>query len=78
MVGPKRWDFQYPAGRLADTGRGKRFAMLWRERERESHQPCEISGGVTIGCFLDWAWGSRWEIRNTTKVRADLEVLSWE
>jgi hypothetical protein len=27
---------------------------------------------VVIGCFPNWAWGSRWEIRNTTKLRADL------
>jgi hypothetical protein len=37
----------------------KRFTMLWRKRE-----PCEILGGV--------AWGSRQEIRNVTKMRADL------
>jgi hypothetical protein len=34
---------------------------------RESHQPCEISGGEAIGRFPDWAWGSRWEIKNTTE-----------
>lgn len=28
---------------------------------REKHQPYEISGGVIIGCFSDWVWGSRWE-----------------
>jgi len=47
-------------------------------RGRESHEPCEISGGVATGHFPSWAWGSRWEIRDTTKLRADLEVLSWE
>ena len=39
---------------------------------RESHQPCEISGGVAIGYFSDWAWGSRQEIRNRTELRANL------
>jgi hypothetical protein len=43
--------------------------MLQRERERESHQSCEILGGVAIGHFSDWAWGSRQEIRNATKLR---------
>ena len=55
-------------------------------RGRESHQPCEISGGVAIGCFPNWAWGSRREIRNATKLREDLgcwarikvtEQLNW-
>ena len=36
-----------------------------------SHQPCEISGGVAIGRFPSQ------EIRNTTKLRAEL-VLSRE
>ena len=27
--------------------------------------------------IMDWAWGSRQEIRNTTKLRTDSEVLSW-
>jgi hypothetical protein len=39
---------------------------------RESHQPCEISDGVAIGCFPDWSWDSRWEIRIAAKLRADL------
>jgi hypothetical protein len=33
--------------------------MLWKE----SHQPCEICGGVASGHFPDWAWDSSWEIR---------------
>ena len=37
----------------------KGFAMLWKE----SHQPCEICGGVASGHFPDWAWDSSWEIR---------------
>ena len=41
-------------------------------RGRENYQPCEVSGGVDIGCFPHWACGSRREIRNTTKLRADL------
>ena len=61
MVGQKRRNFQVPADRLAASGGGK-----------ESHQPCEILSGVAIGHFPDWAWGSRWEIRNATKLRADL------
>lgn len=41
-------------------------------RGRESLQPSETSGGVAIGHFPDWAWGSRWTIRNTAKLSADL------
>jgi hypothetical protein len=56
MTGWKEWDS--PAYRQARRHR-KGFTMLWRERE--SHQPCEISGGMAIGFF------SRREIRNSTK-----------
>ena len=69
MVGQKRWDFKVPAGRLRDAGGKREFAML--RKERESHQPPAISGGVTIGCFPDWALRSWQEIRNTAKLRAD-------
>jgi hypothetical protein len=31
----------------------RKLAMLQRERERESHQSCEILGGVAIGHFSD-------------------------
>lgn len=56
-------------GRLADPGVGK---GIHHALEGESHQPCEISGRVALGCF------PRWEIRNATKLRGDLEVLSKE
>ena len=36
---------------------------------KKANQPCEISGGVAIGCF------PRQEIRNVIKLRADLEML---
>jgi hypothetical protein len=61
----------FPAGRLTDAGEEKSLTMLGREKE---HQPSEISGGVAIGCFPSWAWGSRQDIRNITKLRADLGV----
>ena len=57
----ERRDFQIPAGRLADTGGGKGDSPSLGGRE--SHQPCEILGGVAIGHFSDWAWGNRWEIK---------------
>jgi hypothetical protein len=64
------------AGLPSSRRQAKRFRKKKEDslcfRGRESHQPCEISGGVVIGCFPNWAWGSRWEIRNTTKLRADL------
>jgi hypothetical protein len=47
--------------------------MLWRENR---HQPCEICSGMAIGCFPDWACGSRKEFRKATKGR--FKVLSWE
>ena len=50
-------------GSLAEAGEKREFAMHWRE----SHQPCEISGRVAFGCF------PRHEIRNATKLRADVE-----
>jgi hypothetical protein len=50
-------------------GRKKNFLCF---EGRESHQSCEISGRVAIGCIPDWAWGSRQEVRNATKLRADL------
>jgi hypothetical protein len=53
-----RWDFQLPAGRLIDAREGKKITMLQREKE----PPCEISGGVATGHFLNWAWGSKQEI----------------
>ena len=55
--------------------RKRRSTVLGRGREPPG---CEILGGVAIGYFLSWAWGSRREIRNATKLRADLVVLSWE
>jgi hypothetical protein len=63
MAGRKSQDFQVSTGRLEDIGRRKEFTMP----QKESHQPCEISGGVAIGCF------PRQEIRNVIKLRADLE-----
>ena len=74
MAGQKRQNFQVPTGKLRDPEGERRFTMLWRERE--SHQPCEILGRVAIGCFPNWAWGSRRKIRNATKLSTDLEVLS--
>lgn len=68
MIGQKRQDFQVLAGRLGDAGRGK---GMGGRGGGESHQPCEISGGVAIGRFPSQ------EIRNTTKLRAEL-VLSRE
>ena len=73
MAGRKRQDFQVPSGKLGDTGGGKRIHHVL-----EAERACEISGGVAIGRFPDWAWGSRRKIRNATKLRADLEVFSWE
>jgi len=41
-------------------------------RGRDSYLPCEISGGVAIVHFPDWACDSRQEIKNTMKRREDL------
>jgi hypothetical protein len=49
-----------------------------RETHRERHREREVWGGVVIDHFPEWAWGSRWEIRNATNLRTDLEVFSWE
>lgn len=57
MVGQNREDFQVPTGRLADEVEGKGDSPCFGERE--SHQPREISGRVTIGLFPNWGWGSR-------------------
>lgn len=37
-----------------------------------------MSVGMAIGHFPNWGWVSRWEIRKETKLRVDLEVLSWK
>ena len=71
MAGRKMQGFQISTDRLGDT-RGKENSPCFRGRE--SHQSWEISGGVAIGCFPSWAWGSRQDIRNITKLRADLGV----
>jgi hypothetical protein len=28
---------------------------------------------MAMGPFSDWVWGSRWDIRNIIKLKADLE-----
>ena len=59
MAGLKRRDSLVPTGRQRDVG-GKKLCFGGRER----YQLCEISGGVAIGHFPDWAWGSRQEMGN--------------
>lgn len=76
MAEQKRQDFQIPTGRSVDAGGERGFTMLLGEREPPAMQ--ENSGGVAIGCFPDWVLGSRQKIRKATKLRADLEVLSFE
>ena len=45
-------------------------------RGREGHQPCVRSKlEWLLTAYLTERWGSRWEIRNRTKLRDDLEVL---
>jgi hypothetical protein len=60
----KRQDFQVPGGRLRKAGKEGR--ILPCAGGRKDDQPCEILGGANIGCF------SKWEVRNITKLRADL------
>lgn len=56
--------------RLGETKRETKDPPCFRGGE--SSQPCKISWEVAIGRFSDLAWSSRQEIRNTTKLRADL------
>ena len=66
MVGRKRWDFQVLTGRLADRAGGKRICHALEGERATSH----------VRSWVEWPLASSLtgfgEIRNVTKLRADL------
>jgi hypothetical protein len=70
----KKQDFLVPSGRLGDAERGKGIHHV----SGGERAICHVRSGMEwpLATVPNWAWGSKQEIRNATKMRADLGGLA--